>query len=550
MSLLQINNLYTTLKSTGGDVHAVKGIDLDIDRGQTVCLVGESGSGKSVTALSVMRLLPAGIASHPHGEVLLSTRNGEVTDLLTLDNHQMSSVRGRRLSMIFQEPMSSLNPVFSIGEQIVEALQISWPGMREPEAREIALQSLHEVQIKKPKQSFNEYPHRLSGGQRQRVMIAMALACQPDLLIADEPTTALDVTVQREILNLIRDLQHQKGTAVLFITHDLGVVAQIADKVAVMRQGEIVEQGTHNEVLFQPRHSYTKSLLGALPENLQRQPSSKSTKEVMLEARHLKVWFPIKRGLFRQVADYVRAVDDVSVKIHKGEIVALVGESGSGKSTLGRALVRLLKPTAGEIYYQGKEIGALSAATFRSYRTDLQVVFQDPLSSLNPRLTIATTLTEPMKVHGIGESHDHRIELAAKLLADVQLTQDYLWRYPHEFSGGQRQRIGIARALAVNPKLIVCDEITSALDVSVQAELLQLLLELRNRYGLTLLFITHNISVVEYVSDRTLVMHQGRLVEFGDTALVCGDPQHAYTKTLINAVPRLKVRTEFEAYAT
>lgn len=549
MSLLQINNLHTTLRSSGGDVHAVKGIDLEIDRGQTVCLVGESGSGKSVTALSVMRLLPAGIASHPQGEVLLSARNGEVTDLLTLDNQQMSSVRGRHLSMIFQEPMSSLNPVFTIGEQIVEALQLSWPGMHEAEAREIALQSLDEVQIKSPKQSFNEYPHRLSGGQRQRVMIAMALACRPDLLIADEPTTALDVTVQREILNLIRDLQQQRGTAVLFITHDLGVVAQIADKVAVMQQGEIVEQGLHNAVLYQPQHAYTKSLLGALPENLKRQPASETAKEVMLEAQHLKVWFPIKRGLFRQVADYVRAVDDVSVKIHKGEIVALVGESGSGKSTLGRVLVRLLRPTAGQIYYQGKEIGAMSAAAFRPYRTDLQVVFQDPLSSLNPRLTIATTLTEPMRVHGIGDSHDHRIELAAKLLEDVQLTREYLWRYPHEFSGGQRQRIGIARALAVNPKLIVCDEITSALDVSVQAELLQLLLRLRNRYGLTLLFISHNISVVEYISDRTLVMHRGRLVEFGDTALVCGDPQHEYTKSLIKAVPRLQAPANLDAYS-
>ena len=544
MSLLRINNLHTVLKSTGGDVHAVKGIDLEINRGETVCLVGESGSGKSVTALSIMRLLPAGIASHPKGEALLDDGKG-ITNLLTLDNQQMSGVRGRHLSMIFQEPMSSLNPVFTVGEQIVEALQISWPSMNERQAREIAVRSLHEVQIKQPEQSFNEYPHRLSGGQRQRVMIAMALACQPDLLIADEPTTALDVTVQQEILNLIRDLQRKKGTAVLFITHDLGVVAQIADKVAVMQQGEIVEQGVHSEVLYNPQHPYTISLLGALPENLQRQPIESVNTEVMLEARNLKVWFPVRRGLLRRIADHVRAVDDVSVKIHKGEIVALVGESGSGKSTLGRAMVRLIEPTAGEIYYREKEIGNLSAKEFRGYRTDLQVVFQDPLSSLNPRLTIATTLTEPMKVHGIGESHEHRIELAAKLMEDVQLTRDYLWRYPHEFSGGQRQRIGIARALAVNPKVIVCDEVTSALDVSVQAELLQLLLQLRARYGLTLLFITHNISVVEYVSDRTLVMHQGRLVESGDTAQICGNPQHEYTKTLIDAVPRLQGHRDF-----
>ena len=564
MSLIRISNLHTVLRSSGGDVHAVKGIDLEINRGETLCLVGESGSGKSVTALSVMRLLPAGIASHPDGEVLLQDENGNTTDLLTLDNAAMSGVRGRRLSMIFQEPMSSLNPVFTIGEQITEALQISWPGMSATEAREIALQSLEEVQIQNPAQSFNEYPHRLSGGQKQRVMIAMALACQPDLLIADEPTTALDVTIQREILSLISDLQRKKGMAVLFITHDLGVVAQIADRVAVMRHGEIVEQGSLDDVLYQPQHPYTISLLDALPENLQQLTPPEVAKEVVLETRNLKVWFPVRRGLFRRVADHVRAVDDVSVKIHRGEIVALVGESGSGKSTLGRAMVRLLEPTAGEIYYysaagsedsgskdiQSIEIGGLPVSALQRYRTDLQVVFQDPLSSLNPRLTIATTLTEPMKVHGIGDSNEHRIELAGKLLEDVQLPREYLWRYPHEFSGGQRQRIGIARALAVKPKLIVCDEVTSALDVSVQAELLQLLLQLRRMYSLTLLFITHNISVVEYVSDRTLVMYKGKLVEAGDTASVCGDPQHEYTRTLIDAVPRLKGRREFKAISS
>ena len=352
--------------------------------------------------------------------------------------------------------------------------------------------------------------------------------------------------------------------AVLFITHDLGVVAQIADRVAVMRHGEIVEQGSLDDVLYHPQHPYTISLLDALPENLQQLTPPEVAKEVVLETRNLKVWFPVRRGLFRRVADHVRAVDDVSVKIHRGEIVALVGESGSGKSTLGRAMVRLLEPTAGEIYYysaagsedsgskdiQSIEIGGLPVSALQRYRTDLQVVFQDPLSSLNPRLTIATTLTEPMKVHGIGDSNEHRIELAGKLLEDVQLPREYLWRYPHEFSGGQRQRIGIARALAVKPKLIVCDEVTSALDVSVQAELLQLLLQLRRMYSLTLLFITHNISVVEYVSDRTLVMYKGKLVEAGDTASVCGDPQHEYTRTLIDAVPRLKGRREFKAISS
>jgi len=346
-------------------------------------------------------------------------------------------------------------------------------------------------------------------------MIAMALACEPDLLIADEPTTALDVTVQKEILNLIEDLQRRKPMAVLFITHDLGVVAQIADRVAVMKEGCIVEQGDANRVLYAPRHEYTNRLLAALPENLSRSAAGTLAGEVMLETRNLEVWFPVRRGLLKRVVDYVRAVDDVSFKIRRGEIVALVGESGSGKSTLGRAIVRLIKPTGGSIHYLGQDISKLSSKQLREIRTDLQVVFQDPLSSLNPRLTIASTLTEPMQAHGIGNSDAERLERAAQLLDDVQLSEDYLWRYPHEFSGGQRQRIGIARALAVNPKLIVCDEITSALDVSVQADLLELLLQLRDRYQLTLLFITHNISVVE-----------------------C-DPRHPYTKTLMDSVPRL-----------
>jgi len=325
----------------------------------------------------------------------------------------------------------------------------------------------------------------------------------------------------------------------LFITHDLGVVAQIADKVAVMQQGEIVEQGVHSEVLYNPQHPYTISLLGALPENLQRQPIESVNTEVMLEARNLKVWFPVRRGLLRRIADHVRAVDDVSVKIHKGEIVALVGESGSGKSTLGRAMVRLIEPTAGEIYYREKEIGNLSAKEFRGYRTDLQVVFQDPLSSLNPRLTIATTLTEPMKVHGIGESHEHRIELAAKLMEDVQLTRDYLWRYPHEFSGGQRQRISIARALASEPEFIICDEPTSALDVSVQAQVLNLLKQLQRELGLTYLFITHDLAVVSTMARKIGVLQSGRLVEEGDTVDLLKNPSTEYTKMLIDSAPRL-----------
>ena len=540
-------------------MQAVKGIDLEIHQGETVCLVGESGSGKSVTALSIMRLLPKGVVSHPTGRIDLHVRSrtvgvqlseslqssaatnvaGDTVNLLALDDTAMATFHGRHMAMIFQEPMSSLNPVFTVGEQIVEAIEFGSPGIAYQEAEAIAMEALRDVKLKHPEIRFREYPHKLSGGQRQRVMIAIALACRPQLLIADEPTTALDVTVQAGILELIADLQKKTGMAMLFITHDLGVVAQIADRVAVMQHGEIVEHGPCDQLLNDPQHSYTRQLLAAVPENLTRRDVKPVPVDPLLRVDNLKVHFPVRRGLLKRVVSTIKAVDDVSLSINKGEILALVGESGSGKSTLGKALVRLIKPTHGSIYYAGKDIGRLSSSAMRELRTDLQIVFQDPLSSLNPRLTIASTLTEPMAAHGIGASQKDREQLAAELLQDVQLPVDYLWRYPHEMSGGQRQRIGIARALSVKPKLIVCDEITSALDVSVQAELLALLLELRDRLGLTLLFITHNISVVEYISDRTAVMYQGALVEFGDTADVCGNPQQEYTQKLLASVPRL-----------
>ena len=557
-TVLDVTDLNTIFRTRDGEVHAVNHVNFSLATGELLGVVGESGSGKSVTMMSLLKLLPSPPAEIVSGKVLFEGR-----DVLQMSDEQLRELRGGDIGFIFQDPMTSLNPVFTVGYQLTEALR-QHLDIGKKAARKRAADLLAKVGIAQPEQRLKDYPHQFSGGMRQRVMIAMALACEPKVLIADEPTTALDVTIQREILSLISDLQRKKGMAVLFITHDLGVVAQIADRVAVMRHGEIVEQGNLDDVLYQPQHPYTISLLDALPENLQQLTPPEVAKEVVLETRNLKVWFPVRRGLFRRVADHVRAVDDVSVKIHRGEIVALVGESGSGKSTLGRAMVRLLEHTAGEIYYysaagsedsgskdiQSIEIGGLPVSALQRYRTDLQVVFQDPLSSLNPRLTIATTLTEPMKVHGIGDSNEHRIELAGKLLEDVQLPREYLWRYPHEFSGGQRQRIGIARALAVKPKLIVCDEVTSALDVSVQAELLQLLLQLRRMYSLTLLFITHNISVVEYVSDRTLVMYKGKLVEAGDTASVCGDPQHEYTRTLIDAVPRLKGRREFKAISS
>ncbi|MDT4288492.1 dipeptide ABC transporter ATP-binding protein [Methylomonas sp. MO1] len=584
-ALLEVRNLRTYLRSGGGEVRAVDDISFSIPKGETFCLVGESGSGKSVSALSVIRLLPDGVASHPSGEILL---NGQ--DLLTLDDPGIRAVRGLKIAMIFQEPMTSLNPVMSIGEQITEALQLHHADMDDAEATERTIKALEQVQIPNASSRFADFPHQLSGGQRQRVMIAMALACQPQLLIADEPTTALDVTVQAEILRLMRKLQDDTGMSMLFITHDFGVVAQMAHWVGVMQQGKLVEVGACQAVLRNPQHPYTQQLLAAVPENLAKpvvEPAqaedldpaddeslSDSDKKLLsvltraglrgkskrpvslantpgappsadeqplLQIRDLKVWFPIKKGLFRQTVDYVKAVDEVSLDIPRGEIVALVGESGCGKTTLGRAVLQLELPTAGSIRIDGQELTGLSARELRPLRRKMQIAFQDPQSSLNPRLLVETTLTEPMKVHGIGVNQEQRIELAGQLLEDMQLSRESLWRYPHEFSGGQRQRIGLARALALNPEFVVCDEITSALDVSVQAEILQLLLDIRRRRNLTLLFITHNIGVVEYLSDRTVVMYKGKVVEEGLTAKVCGAPEHPYTQKLLSAVPRLVV---------
>ena len=541
--LLEVRNLRTYLNSGGRTVKAVDDVSFSIPKGETFCLVGESGSGKSISALSVIRLLPQGIASHPGGEILF---NGQ--DILKLPEDALRGIRGSKIAMIFQEPMTSLNPVFSVGEQITEALQLHHPTMSDEEALERALLALEQVQIPKARERFRDYPHQLSGGQRQRVMIAMALACEPELLIADEPTTALDVTVLAEILRLLRQLQDDTGMSTLFITHDFGVVAQMAQQVGVMQQGKLVEVGSTAQVLRHPQHAYTQQLLAAVPENLVRErkippspPFTKGGKESLLSIRNLNVWFPIKKGLLRRTVDHVRAVDDVSLDIPKGQIVALVGESGCGKTTLGRAILQLEKPTSGSIQLHGQELTGLSARELRPLRPKMQIAFQDPQSSLNPRLLVETTLTEPLKAHGIGVNQEERIERAAQILDDMQLPRDALWRYPHEFSGGQRQRIGLARALVLNPEFIVCDEITSALDVSVQAEILQLLLKIRDEHNLTLLFITHNIGVVEYLSDQTMVMYKGKIVERGATAEVCGNPQEDYTQKLLSAVPRLLI---------
>ena len=539
MKLLEIRDLATELSDGRQWMRAVDGVSLEVRRGETFCLVGESGSGKSVTALSVMGLLPHARHRHPSGEVMLYDEAGTGVSLLGAGDAVLSGVRGGRIGMIFQEPMTSLNPVLTIGEQIEEVLLLHRPELDAPTRHERIRAALEEVRIADAATRMREYPHRLSGGQRQRVMIAMALICEPALLIADEPTTALDVTVQAEILRLMRELQQRRGMGLLFITHDFGVVSRIADTVGVMKKGQLVECGTVADVLRRPTHAYTQSLIASLPERLPRGKRGVARAQALVALRDLAVHFPVRRGLLRRVVSHVRAVDGVSLEVHPGEVVALVGESGCGKSTLGRTLLRLLEPSSGKILLEGRDITDLSHTAMRPLRRRMQVVFQDPGSSLNPRLPIATTLLEPMRVHGVGNDEDQRFARAAELLERVEMPADSLWRYPHEFSGGQRQRLAIARALVLEPTFILCDEITSALDVSVQAGILKLLRRLVDEEGLGMLFITHNMGVVEYLSDRIAVMHAGRIVESGRTADVLADPQEAYTRTLLAAVPRL-----------
>ena len=586
-ALIRVEDLRTYFgnpKKPESLLRAVDGISFEIKRGETFCVVGESGSGKSITALSIMQLVPQPPGLYAGGRVLFAgEQGGGPADLMDLSERDIRKIRGRRIGMIFQEPMTSLNPVYTIGDQIGETLTLHL-GMTPKQARARTLELLKQVQIRDPESTIDEFPHRFSGGMRQRVMIAMAMACEPDLLIADEPTTALDVTIQAEILKLIRELQERRGMSVLFITHDFDVVAEIADHVAVMRYGKVVEAGTKDEVLRGATHPYTRELLAALPRNLKRQkdaeraaraaetkaapaadegvepridvadePSGEESPspghgqghaaadvpETVLSVRDLRVWFPVRKGILSRVVDNVKAVDDVSFDLPRKQILAVVGESGSGKTTLGRAILQLIEPTGGSVVFEGKELVGMAAGDLRHMRRDMQIVFQDPYSALNPRMTIGAMLTEIMNVHGIGSGRGEQQDMAGDLMKRVELSPDMLRRYPHEFSGGQRQRIGIARALVPNPRFIVCDEVTSALDVSVQAKLLQLLLDLRDQLGLTYLFITHNLGVVEYLADETLVMYKGKIAERGPTEQVVNDPQDEYTKRLLAAVPRM-----------
>jgi microcin C transport system ATP-binding protein len=532
MPLLSVRNLGVTFKSGGHEVRAVRDVSFDLDKGETLALVGESGSGKSVTALSILQLLPYPAASHPPESRIVF--DGQ--DLVGAPAGVLEAIRGGRIAMVFQEPMTSLNPLHTIEKQIGETLFLH-KRLGGPVARARTLELLRLVGLPNPEERLGAYPHQLSGGQRQRVMIAMALANEPDILIADEPTTALDVTIQAQILKLLKEMQARFGMAVLFITHDLGIVRRVADRVCVMTQGEIVEAGPVAEVFAHPRHPYTQRLLAAEPKG--RPVHGAGEPPVLVAADALRVWFPIKRGVLRRTAGYVKAVDGIDVEVRAGETLGVVGESGSGKTTLGLAILRLLE-SQGRISYDGKRLDTLSGGAMRPLRRELQVVFQDPFSSLSPRLSVAQIVEEGLKVHGIGGSREERRRIIEAALREVGLDPESADRYPHEFSGGQRQRIAIARALVLKPKFLVLDEPTSALDMSVQAQIVDLLRELQERHGLAYLFISHDLKVVRALASHVIVMKDGKVVESGRAERIFEAPEHAYTRALMAAAFEMK----------
>lgn len=578
-TLTTIEELETVFSTDEGTVKAVDKVSFSLEKGRTVGVVGESGSGKSVTSLSLMRLIPNPPGRIVGGRLMYHSRTKGLVDLTQVPEDEMREFRGNEIAMIFQEPMTSLNPVFTCGNQVMEAL-ILHQKMSKSEARARTLELFNEVELPRAESIIDSYPHQLSGGQKQRVMIAMAMSCNPRILIADEPTTALDVTVQATILDLMRKLRDTHDMGIIFITHDLGVIAEIADDVVVMYKGKVVEQGSVWDIFSDPQHPYTKGLLACRPpldhrlkllptisdfmdENdqgemielkrsvdetihdlvISPEETAKRHKELyaqkpVLTVEGLKTYFPIREGLFSKVVDHVKAVDDVSFDVYPGETLGLVGESGCGKTTLGRTILRLIEPTAGKIIYDGQDITNISGDELRNMHRRIQIIFQDPYSSLNPRITIGSAIMEPMQVHGLHADDIERRKKVDELLERVNLDPAHYNRYPHEFSGGQRQRICIARALAVQPEFVICDESVSALDVSVQAQVLNLLNELRDEFGLTYIFISHDLSVVKFMSDRMVVMNEGKIEEMGDADKVYQDPQTDYTKRLISAIPR------------
>ena len=524
--LLSVRDLSVAFRQEGKETLAVDRVSFDIAKGETLALVGESGSGKSVSALSVLKLLPYPAASHPSGEIMFEGKN-----LLAADERELRSVRGNKITMIFQEPMTSLNPLHTIDRQIGEVLKVH-QGMGDAKARARTLELLHEVGIPDPERRLGAFPHQLSGGQRQRVMIAMALANEPELLIADEPTTALDVTVQAQILELLDRLKEKNGMSMLFITHDLGIVRKIADRVCVMTKGKIVEEGPTEALFANPQHEYTRHLLAAEPKG--KPPEADPDAETVLRGEGIKVWFPIKKGFLRTTVDHVKAVDGIDVTVRAGQTLGVVGESGSGKTTLGLALTRMIS-SEGDIRFAGRDIDSLSFKEMRPLRREIQIVFQDPFGSLSPRMSVSDIIEEGMRIHWPDMKPAERDQRVAEVLAEVGLDPSTRFRYPHEFSGGQRQRIAIARAMVLKPRFVMLDEPTSALDMSVQAQVVDLLRDLQKKHNLAYLFISHDLKVVRALANDVIVMRNGKVVEYGPSTKIFSDPETDYTKALISA---------------